>query len=69
MGQSLVDLALFQVVLPAATIDKATAYLFNMDRTLGVPFHPAAIVDVEHLFGLRRKASSTTCMQVFLPLN
>ena len=29
-GQSLVNLALFWVVFPAATIDEARAYLFNM---------------------------------------
>ncbi len=44
-GQSLVNLALFWVVFPAATIDEARAYLFNMDPTLGVPFRPAAVVD------------------------
>lgn len=68
-GQSLVNLALFRVVFPAATIDEARAYLFNMDPTLGAPFRPAAVVDAEHLLGLRRKASSTTCKRAFLPLN
>ncbi len=53
----------------AATIDEARAYLFNMDPMLGASFCPAAVVDAEHLLGLRRKASSTTCMRVFLSLN
>jgi hypothetical protein len=68
-GLSIVYLALFRVVFPVATIDEARAYLFNMDPMLGVPFRPAAIVDAEHLLGLRRKASSTTCMRAFLPIN
>ncbi len=68
-GQSLVNLALFRVVFPAATIDEARAYLFNMDPTLGAPFRPAAVVDAEHLLGLRRKALSTTCKRAFLPIN
>jgi hypothetical protein len=55
-GQSLVYLALFCVVFPAATIDEARAYLFNMDPMLGVPICPAAVVDAEHLLGPRRKA-------------
>ena len=42
-GQSLVNLALFRMVLSAATIDEARAYLFNMDPTLGVLFRPAAV--------------------------
>ena len=35
----------------------------------GVPFRPVAVVQAEHLLGLRRKASSTTCQRAFLPLN
>ena len=67
-GQSLVYLATFLLVNPAASIDKARAYLHNMDPA-GVPFRPAAVVQAEHLLGLRRKASSTTCQRAFLPLN
>jgi hypothetical protein len=68
-GQLLVYLALFRVVFPAATINEARAYLFNVDPMLGVPFCPAAVVYAEHLLGLRRKAPSTTCQRAFLPLN
>ena len=32
-------------------------------------FCPAAVVDAEHLLGLRRKASSTTCIRACMPLN
>ena len=67
-GQSLVYLATFRLVNPAASIDEARAYLHNMDPA-GVPFRPAAVVQAEHLLGLRRKASSTTCQRAFLPLN
>ena len=62
-GQSLVYLALFCVVYPAATINRARAYFFNMDPMVGVPFRTAAVVDAEHLLGLKRNASSTTCMR------
>ena len=68
-GQLLVYLALFCAVIPSVSIDKARAFLYNVDLTLGVPFHPAAVVEAEHLLGLRRKASSTTCKGAFLPLN
>jgi hypothetical protein len=67
--QSLVYLALFCAVDPSASIDKARAFLYNVDPTVGVPFHPAAVVEAEHLLGLRRKVSSTTCKRAFLPLN
>jgi hypothetical protein len=67
-GQSLVYLAMFHLVNPAALIDKARAYLHNMDPA-GVPFRPAAVVQAEHLLGLRRKASSTMCQRAFLSLN
>jgi hypothetical protein len=56
------------VYLAAASIDEARAYLHNMDPA-GVPFRPAAVVEAEHLLGLRRQASSTTCQRAFLPLN
>jgi hypothetical protein len=69
MGLLLVYLAMFCVVYPTATIDEARAYLYNMDPRVGVPFRPAAVVDAEHLLGLRRKALSTTCQRAFLPLN
>ncbi len=36
---------------------------------MGVPFCPAAVVEAEHLLGLRRNASSTTCKKAFLLLN
>ncbi len=68
-GQPLVYLALFRAVDPHASNDKARAFLYNVDPIMGVPFHPAAVVEPEHLLGLRRKASSTTCMTAFLPLN
>ena len=67
-GQSLVYLAMFRLVNPAASIDEVRAYLHNMDPA-GVPFRPAAVVHAEHLLGLRRKASSMTCQRAFLPLN
>ena len=67
-GQSLVYLATFLLVNPAASIDKARAYLHNMDPA-GVPFRPAAVGQAEHLLGLRRKASSMMCQRAFLPLN
>ena len=67
-GQSLVYLATFRLVNPAASIDEAWAYLHNMDP-VGGTFRPAAVVQAEHLLGLRRKASSTTCQRAFLPLN
>jgi hypothetical protein len=67
-GQSLFYLATFRLVNPAASIDEARAYLHNMDPA-GVPFRPAAVVEAEHLLGLRRQASSTTCQRAFLPLN
>jgi hypothetical protein len=47
-GQSLVYLAMFSLVNPAASIDEVRAYLHNMD-TAGVPFRPAAVVHAEHL--------------------
>ena len=62
-GQLLVYLALFCVVYPAATINRARAYFLNMDPMVGVPFRTAAVVDAEHLLGLKRNASSTTCMR------
>ncbi len=68
-GQLLVYLALFCEVFPAAKIDEARAYLFNMESMLGVPICPAAVVVAEHLLGLSRKALSTTCLRAFLPLN
>ena len=67
-GQSLVYLAMFRLVNPAASIDEVRAYLHNMDPA-GVPLRPAAVVHAEHLLGLRRKASSMTCQRAFLPLN
>ena len=67
-GQSLVYLAMFRLVNPAASINEVRAYLHNMDPA-GVPFRPAAVVHAEHLLGLRRKVSSTTCQRAFLPLN
>ncbi len=60
-GQLLVYFALFCAVNPHASIDKARAFLYNVDPTVGVPFCPAAVVEAEHLLGLRRKASSTIC--------
>ncbi len=65
-GQSLVYLAMFRLVNPAASIDGVRAYLHNMDPA-GVPFRPAAVVHAEHLLGLRRKASSMTCQRAFPP--
>jgi len=67
-GQSLVYVAMFCLVNPAASIDEVRAYLHNMDPA-GVPLRPAAVVHAEHLLGLRRKASSMTCQRAFLPLN
>jgi hypothetical protein len=68
-GQSFVYLAMFCVVNPSATIDKVRAFLYNMDPAMGVPFSPAVVVDAEHLLGLRRKASSTTCKRAKLAVN
>ncbi len=67
-GQDLVNLALFWLVCPAASLDHTRVFIHNMDPT-GVPFLPMAVCCAEHLFGLRQKASSTTCQRVFLPLN
>jgi len=69
-GQSLIYLTMFRLVNPAAStsIDEVRAHLHNMNPA-GVPFRPAAVVHAEHLLGLRRKASSTTCQRAFLPLN
>ncbi len=68
-GQSLVYLALFCAVNPHASINKARAFFYNVDTMVGVPFRPTAMVEAEHLLGLRRKASSTTCKRALLPLN
>ncbi len=68
-GQSFVYLAMFCVVNPSATINEVRAFLYNMDPAMGVPFSPAVVVDAEHLLGLRRKASSTTCKRANLAVN
>jgi hypothetical protein len=67
-GQELVNLALFQLVYPATSLDYARAFIHNMDPT-GVPFLPMAVCCAEHLLSLWQKASSTTCQRAFLPLN
>jgi hypothetical protein len=68
-GQLLVYLVLFCAVNPSASIDKARAFLYNVDPMVGVPFHPAAVAEAEHLLGLRRRVPPTTYKRAFLPLN
>jgi hypothetical protein len=68
-GQLVAHIALLCVVNPSASIDEAREFLYNVDPMLGVPFCPAAVVEADHLLGLRRKLSYTTCKRPFLPLN
>jgi hypothetical protein len=52
------------VVHPEATIAEARAFLSSMDPTVA-PFCPSEIVRAEHILGLRRNASSSTCEKVY----
>ena len=64
----MVNLALFRLVLPTDRIDQLQAFMHNMNP-VGVPFGPQAIICVEQLLNLSRKASSITFWRAFLPVN
>jgi hypothetical protein len=68
LGEALPRLALYRRLFPEATIDHVRAWLFNMDPTIA-PYSTFAIVEAEHLLGLRNKRSSTTCDRAFWPIN